>query len=197
MDKKKCYKCKTEKNLVDFYVSAASRDGVGSYCKLCDSMARKERRLKNLEREKACKKEYWKRERGRFLVKMKEYYENTKDRDREKRREHGIRNRESFTVYHRKWRAETGRGKIHWHTRRQREKNASGNGVSVEQWAQLCTKYGNKCLCCGRIDIKLTLDHVIPLSKNGVHDISNIQPLCFHCNSVKGIKTIDYRLALE
>ena len=49
------------------------------------------------------------------------------------------------------------------------------------------------CLCCGKIDVALTMDHVIPLSKGGEHNISNIQPLCGICNSKKNTKAIDYR----
>ncbi len=42
-------------------------------------------------------------------------------------------------------------------------------------------------------EIKLTLDHVIPLSKGGRNIIDNIQPLCLACNDSKGTKNTDYR----
>ena len=37
----------------------------------------------------------------------------------------------------------------------------------------------------------LTVDHVVPISKGGSNDISNIQPLCCNCNSKKNAKQID------
>jgi 5-methylcytosine-specific restriction endonuclease McrA len=54
---------------------------------------------------------------------------------------------------------------------------------------------GSMCLCCGRSDVPMTADHVIPLTKGGSNNIDNIQPLCGPCNSTKHDKIIDYRKA--
>lgn len=51
---------------------------------------------------------------------------------------------------------------------------------------------GNKCLRCGNVN-SLTIDHIIPISKDGLNKISNLQTLCRSCNSSKGTKIIDYR----
>lgn len=48
------------------------------------------------------------------------------------------------------------------------------------------------CMACGKTE-QLSMDHIIPVSKNGPHEISNIQVLCSSCNTIKGTKTIDYR----
>lgn len=48
------------------------------------------------------------------------------------------------------------------------------------------------CLKCERKD-KLTIDHIIPISKNGSNHISNLQTLCEKCNSKKSNNIIDYR----
>jgi 5-methylcytosine-specific restriction endonuclease McrA len=78
--------------------------------------------------------------------------------------------------------------------RRARELGAEGS-YTGEQWTRLKEFYGNVCLCCGVHDSvkKLSVDHIIPLSKGGSHYITNIQPLCRPCNSSKHDKDTDYR----
>jgi 5-methylcytosine-specific restriction endonuclease McrA len=76
--------------------------------------------------------------------------------------------------------------------KRRTAKTKAGGSFTAAEWKALCKKYHNKCLCCGKRR-KLTADHVIPVSKGGSSNISNIQPLCGPCNSSKRDKTIDYR----
>lgn len=72
--------------------------------------------------------------------------------------------------------------------------DAFGN-FSIEQWEDLKKEYNYTCLRCKKSEpeIKLTIDHVIPLSLGGNNDILNIQPLCGACNSSKNATTVDYR----
>ncbi|HSN23714.1 MAG TPA: HNH endonuclease signature motif containing protein [Methylomicrobium sp.] len=82
-----------------------------------------------------------------------------------------------------------------WHKRRAR---LAGNGGSYtrSEWRRLCDYYEHRCVCCGGKFHRLTVDHVIPLSKGGSNYIRNIQPLCRSCNSKKHDKEIDYRPSL-
>lgn len=72
-------------------------------------------------------------------------------------------------------------------------KRKNGGAFTREEWGNLCAQYGHRCLCCGE-QKKLTVDHVIPVSKGGTNDISNLQPLCQSCNTRKRDKIIDYRI---
>jgi len=78
------------------------------------------------------------------------------------------------------------------HKSRTKQTGAGGSYTATE-FRDLCNQYGNRCLGCGRDDVQLTADHIVPVSKGGTSDISNIQPLCKSCNSSKHDKTIDYR----
>jgi 5-methylcytosine-specific restriction endonuclease McrA len=75
---------------------------------------------------------------------------------------------------------------------RVRKFNAEGSHTQGE-WENLKIQYGYKCPMCERIEpqIKLTEDHIIPLSKGGSDFIENIQPLCQSCNSKKYNKIIN------
>jgi hypothetical protein len=53
-------------------------------------------------------------------------------------------------------------------------------------------KYGKICLCCGSTE-NISLDHIVPVSKNGKNKLNNLQPLCVSCNSSKSTEIIDYR----
>jgi 5-methylcytosine-specific restriction endonuclease McrA len=82
---------------------------------------------------------------------------------------------------------------------RRARKAGAGGFFTPEQFKAL----GDCCLSCKRtgaelaaVGLMLVPDHVIPLSKGGSNDISNIQPLCHGiggCNNHKSAKHVDYR----
>ena len=81
-------------------------------------------------------------------------------------------------------------------TNRRRALKLSAEGAHTEeQWQALKSFYDFKCLKCGKQEpeVKLTRDHVIPLTQGGSDSIDNVQPLCAQCNSKKNNKHIDYR----
>ena len=58
------------------------------------------------------------------------------------------------------------------------------NPLTAADWLDIVKRAKGRCYYCKR-KRKLTLDHVIPLSKGGKHDKSNVVPACGPCNSIK------------
>ena len=54
---------------------------------------------------------------------------------------------------------------------------------------------GERCVRCGFFgkEVRLTLDHVVPLSLGGNNELFNLQLLCDSCNQLKGSGIADYR----
>lgn len=93
----------------------------------------------------------------------------------------------------RRWQAENPRTRAAKNHRYRAKKRGGGGSYTASEFTAMCNRYGNRCLRCGRRDLPLTVDHVVPLDLGGTNDISNLQPLCQPCNSSKNNKYIDYR----
>jgi len=54
--------------------------------------------------------------------------------------------------------------------------------------AHIYHRDGKKCVICGKHlpFKKMTLDHIIPKSKGGSNDVTNLRSTCFKCNCEKG-----------
>ncbi len=48
---------------------------------------------------------------------------------------------------------------------------------------------GHRCQYCGASGEPLTLDHVVPVSRGGKHDWTNLVTSCVTCNNAKGDRT--------
>jgi 5-methylcytosine-specific restriction endonuclease McrA len=78
---------------------------------------------------------------------------------------------------------------FHQNNRRAKQLNAGGT-FTTEQVKELYEKqHGNCAICFNGVEYEeIARDHVMPLAKGGSNDISNIQILCYDCNSKKNSK---------
>lgn len=60
-------------------------------------------------------------------------------------------------------------------------------GFTFERWQSVVAEQESCCAECG-LACKLTVDHIIPLSKGGTNFIWNIQGLCHDCNTKKSAR---------
>lgn len=57
--------------------------------------------------------------------------------------------------------------------------------LTTREWAIIVNNYDGRCAYCGRGEVKMTMDHIIPISKGGEHTANNVVPACKPCNSRK------------
>lgn len=110
----------------------------------------------------------------------REYYKRAKEKKLQYQREYRAKNRDKVNANRNRWLKESGKGIEIKHRRRALERGAEGSFTAAEFRA-----LGNTCALCGRDDVPMTVDHIVPLSKGGSNYISNIQPLCKSCNCAK------------
>ena len=133
-------------------------------------------RARNREKISEKRKDEW-RTRDPAVVSraMAKYYRNHKDRIKAVTKAWQQRNPDKLREYA--------------HLRRARMFGAPGDGVSDKQWNAILLEANGCCAYCGKQVEKLTLDHAIPLSRGGAHDVSNVVPACKPCNTSKHAKT--------
>lgn len=164
-------------------------------CTLCGRRRMKEWKLANPEKVKELTKKYREKHGTRLneqarIKKNIKYHENI-EKFREERKEYYYANREREQAKHREWKRNNRENSVK-HTHLDKARKA---GVKTEPYTFSIIReyYGNICLCCRRSNVKLTLDHIVPISMGGDDIIQNIQPLCGSCNSKKSRRIIDYR----
>lgn len=182
--KRQCSSCQSWKFLEDFVKHKQGRYGIGNRCKECDKLKAREQRKKHKEKINSIKRMRYHLSPKQDRSKYNEWRKANKELVNEKERLRYAQSPEArFSAKQKDY--------------KRRIILKSRGHISFREWKDLCNKYGNKCLRCGKSDIELTLDHVVPVKLGGLHLIENAQPLCFSCNSSKGAKFIDYRTGLS
>ena len=130
---------------------------------------------------------------GKCAACAKAWRQNNKDKEFERGRARRERDREKIYENNRRWKKENPVKIGALKHRRETRKTEAGGSYTAAEWNALVEHYGGKCLCCGRDNVALTVDHITPVAKGGTSNIDNLQPLCLSCNSSKGTQIIDYR----
>lgn len=205
---KKCTKCGELKSMEFFHNDKKTKDGKTFQCKICMAKALKAWRRKYPEKH-AVQQKRWANAHHEAVIQRAyewakanpEKHNASIDRWHKANREKGLEaTRKSAAKYadrqretKRRYRAENPDKVVVWTNNRRLRLTCNGEKVELDEWIALKDFYGNKCLCCGKDDVNLTMDHVMPVSMGGRNLIENIQPLCGSCNSRKNNKFIDYR----
>lgn len=58
--------------------------------------------------------------------------------------------------------------------------------LTKDEWELIKKQHDYRCVYCGDQPEVLTKDHVVPLSRSGLHTADNVVPCCRSCNGEKG-----------
>lgn len=142
----------------------------------------------NKERIKAQNAEYKAKNKEKINTAAAEYREANKEALAERQRQWREAHPERDYEIHARWKRENA-DLVNAATHRRRcQISESKENYTVEEWEALKRKQDYRCAMCGRREpeIKLTIDHIVPVSAKGSNAISNIQALCLPCNLKKG-----------
>ena len=161
----------------------------GKPCRKCGSTERyKDNRCAPCDRER---RRLWRiANHDRAYENNRRWKVNNQDKVIASRRKWARNNVDKQSAANRKWKREN-LDKVCASRQRYRA-NKRGNISEPYDFKAICVHYDNRCVKCGEKK-KLTMDHIMPVSKGGGDIASNIQPLCGSCNSSKGTRSIDYR----
>jgi 5-methylcytosine-specific restriction endonuclease McrA len=142
---------------------ASKKDGLSASCKNCK---------KNIDAD------YYQKNRDVVLGSAKRWYSNNKDKKKEydsgeKRKDYNKKRQPLKNLETQNYRA------------RKIAASVDGWVLTEAWWLEQIHQQENRCFYCKRGEVKLTVEHVFPLSKGGKHSSDNIVAACESCNYSK------------
>jgi 5-methylcytosine-specific restriction endonuclease McrA len=164
---------------------------------------------KYLEDNRAKSKRYHQEHKDELRAKSKTYYQEHITEIHAKQKKWREENPSKNLAYIKKWRDENPekvknavkrwslanpeRVRINNQAYLARKKGAAIKDFTNHDWKTLLRIFNYHCAYCGRSqeEVKLTTDHIVPISRGGDHTVTNIVPACGSCNSKKKNKTLE------
>jgi 5-methylcytosine-specific restriction endonuclease McrA len=165
---KSCYGCKVIKPAAEFYVDATHPSGLSGYCKVCKRARLRKRYTENPMRYRATQARAPSRLDGRAAAYLRQWQIDNPD-------------------------------KICEYTAKRRALLQDAFVEDVDRravWGRDESRCRVKLVCDGMFVPfeEMHLDHIIPLSKGGVHAYYNVQTACAPCNHAKGARVLEVQL---
>jgi len=151
------------------------------YCSACKSEKDDALFSKNTRRCKPCD-----------ALARKKYVENNKEKELARKKKWRDENKDLRKSYQKQYQKDN---MFRWNDDVARRKSLRlKNGTFEITDKDMRGLYSSACTYCGSAE-KISIDHVIPLSRGGAHGIGNLVPACLKCNLSKNAKTImEWRL---
>ena len=189
----------------NFNKNKTSKGGLNSKCKKCVSEQSKKRYKENREEKLDKCKEYrdsHKKEIKEYMIQYnqdnkkkikernKKYVEEHKEERKEYHKDYYERNKENIKEKQREYHKNNPEIAFNKRNRRRMNQENQGNGITKEQWMEMMNFFDWKCAYSGKYlgnkdNSDRTIDHIVPLDKDGEHEIWNCVPMHRNYNSSK------------
>lgn len=212
-----CCTCKSEKEIYCFGKNKNTSDGLSAQCKQCakeyrDTHKNKKKdypssnigykrlyRISNKDRANSLRKNKYQNNKEKYKVQNKINYTKRRDKRLVSFHSYYIETKEVRSQYNKQYRLDNP-DYISLKNRQRKKLLHDLPTIKQSEINELMNDHNHKCYYCGIIvqrRVNLHLDHKIPLSRGGSHNINNLAPSCRWCNLRKGTKTdIEYRQQL-
>lgn len=167
---KECTKCNSTLSLSNFYYQKHN-DRYNSWCKQCCSIQRKQRYINTKEDTKLVMSEYRKLNRDTLLIKKEEYRKKNRDILASKQRLYARLNSDTVRRLS--------------NIRKSRLRKATPSFANKESILRFYDKAKSLTMETG---VRYEVDHIIPISKGGLHYEYNLRVITMEENRKKGAK---------
>lgn len=155
---------------------------------------RPEAKKKHLERQKQYAGEHREQEKERAA----KWRRDNPDKARASARSNYLKRKQKVAEYNRSYREQNPDKVKLWSRNRKAKERGSSGRISLKRVNELFELQDFKCAAC-KISLAYAgfqIDHIIPLSKGGIHHDSNIQILCPTCNKRKSDRSMEQFLRI-
>lgn len=188
-----CSRCNNTKTLDEFNNDRKASDGKQSACRECMKIAKAKYRQNNREEINRRQREKW----PERAEKSKQYREEHKERYAELWQVWYEEHKEEKNAYDRNWSKENpAKVRQYGRERRARELGAEGSHTREDIDQMLVDQNGLCAYCECDILEEFQVDHIIPLSKGGTNNWSNIALCCAYCNRSKKDRPVEVYMEL-
>jgi 5-methylcytosine-specific restriction endonuclease McrA len=144
---------------------------------------------------KKCRSDYHKQHKDHDNKRNAKYYENNKDQILNRQKEYKQNNlekvREQNRIKNKRYRTRHPEVAFNVATKRRLKEDSQGSGLTHEQFLDMMNWWNWSCAYSGHIfsshnkDKDRTIDHIIPINNNGVHEVWNMVPMYANYNYSK------------
>jgi len=176
----------------NFQKDRSRKDGFRRECKKCFSIRAKISKQKNKVKNQATVKIWRESNKETIAEKLKIYTQKNREKISRRSKEYQISHREQILrhreenkgankITDRIWLLKNkDKVRVSRQMRRARVRDLP-HTLTAKQWGRIQQDFNGQCAYCGETK-KLTIEHFIPLSKQGELTINNVLPICLSCN---------------